>query len=110
MPTHTHCSPFLPSFPQPKNSYASCQKKVLYEDYHLTLSETVEVPSSAAPADMTHYSKLLDAAPPYALGLPYILHCMVEQIVRTHISDDEAAEMNAETELGSIEAFFASAK
>ena len=59
---------------------------------------------------MTHYSKLLDAAPPYALGLPYILHCMVEQIVRTHISDDEAAEMNAETELGSIEAFFASAK
>ena len=76
----------------------------------MTLSETVEVPSSAEPADMTHYSKLLDAAPPYALGLPYILHCMVEQIVRTHISDDEAAEMNAETELGSIEAFFASAK
>jgi hypothetical protein len=80
----------------------------MYEDYHLTLSPPLQVPSAPLePVDQTHYRRLMDAAPAHACGLPYVLHCLVEQIARLHIGDDAAAEENANTELSSIEAFLA---
>ena len=63
----------------------------MYEDYHLTLSPTIEMPSDVPPVDTSHYRRLLDIAPPYAVGLPYLLNCMVEQIVRLHVTEDEGA-------------------
>ena len=78
----------------------------MYEDFHVTLNPPIAIPAAPLPpVDQTHYRRLLDAAPEYALGLPYLLHCMVEQIVRLHVEDDAAAEENAAAELTSIEAF-----
>ena len=90
-------------------SYASAQKKVLYEDYHLTLQPPLEVApvGSLPPPDMAHYAALADRAPPYALGLPYLVDCLVEQVVRSHIAEDEAAAANADAELDAIAAFLA---
>ena len=109
--THWNCALLTRAPLRPLvHSYASAQKKVMYEDFHLTLSPTIAVAAEAPTTDMTHYRRLLDCAPSYALGLPYILHCMVEQIVRSHIGDDEAAAENAETELTSIETFLEASK
>ena len=91
--------------------YASAQKLTMYEDFHLTLSPSIELPAPEAAPDMSHYNKLLAAAPEHALGLPYLVSCLVEQIVRTHAGEEEAAEhaeTDADAEMDDIAAFLAS--
>ena len=59
--------------------YAIAQKRRMYDAWRAPL-KALEVPVGPPPVDTAHYERLLDAAPPYALGVPYILHCLCEQV------------------------------
>ena len=84
----------------------------MYEDFHLTLSPSIAVPTAEGMADMSHYNHLLAAAPMHALGLPFLLDCLIEQVVRTHAPPDMAPILtlaDSDAELEGIAAFLQSA-
>ena len=84
----------------------------MYEDFHLTLSPSIAVPTAEGMPDMSHYNHLLASAPMHALGLPYLLDCLIEQVVRTHAPPDMASILalaDSDAELEGIAAFLQSA-
>ena len=84
----------------------------MYEDFHLTLSPSIAVPTAEGMPDMSHYNHLLASAPMHALGLPYLLDCLIEQVVRTHAPPDMASNLalaDSDAELEGIAAFLQSA-
>lgn len=83
--------------------YAAAQKKQMYRNHTLTLS-VVDVPTVSEPADTTHYRRLLGAAPSHAIGVPYLLHCLIEQVVISTLEANDAASLSAEDELDAIAA------
>lgn len=84
----------------------------MYEDFHLTLSPSIALPLPEGEPDMSHYNRLLATAPAHALGLPFIVDCLVEQVVRSHAPPEEAPALalaDADGELDGIAAFLSTA-
>ena len=69
----------------------------MYEDF-TSPSTLHRHPCRPSAVDQAHYGGC-STRRPSTLGLPYLLHCMVEQIVRLHVEDDAAAEENAAASL-----------
>ena len=83
--------------------YALAQKRMMFDDFKAPLT-TVAVPA-AAPADGSHYARLADAVPAHALGVAYLVHCLVEQVAHTAAGADVTAAAAAESDYASISAY-----
>ena len=116
--------------PAPPLCSTRLRKRRMYDAWRAPL-KALEVPVGPPPVDTAHYERLLDAAPPYALGVPYILHCLCEQVraaaaapspffarsplfprsqvVRSATPPEEVAALEAEKDLADVAAFLATA-
>mmetsp|Transcript_27907 Transcript_27907/g.75323 ORF Transcript_27907/g.75323 Transcript_27907/m.75323 type:complete len:183 (-) Transcript_27907:151-699(-) len=83
--------------------YAVAQKGCMYEAFKATLG-VQEVATPDEVADMTHYRRLLAAVPNHALGVPFILHCLLEQVAVSSLADDDQAQLASDESLDAIQA------
>uniref|UniRef100_A0A7S4B3M1 Uncharacterized protein n=1 Tax=Chrysotila carterae TaxID=13221 RepID=A0A7S4B3M1_CHRCT len=84
--------------------YAVAEKKRMFEAYCGPLHR-VAVPKLDADAHTAHYKRLLAAAPTHLIGVPYVLHCILEQVALACVDAAVADETAAADDLDQMAAF-----